>query len=83
MNECTLKSPHLDKSSTTGVTAIRLLSRVNASVSLEVGRSVELGPAHIAAVRLVACQHQRSHVKVLKVRKGRTEMGREICSNLT
>ncbi len=49
-------TPHLHKSSPTGVTAVGLLSRVNARVSLQVGRSVELGTAHVTAVRLVACR---------------------------
>lgn len=83
MNECTLKSPHLNKSSTTGVTAVRLLPRVNASVSLEVGRSVELGPAHIAAVRLVACWDHSSCVKVLKKGRKRQRWGKRFFSNLT
>ena len=47
--------PHLDKPSATGVTAVRLLPRVDARVSLQVGRSVELRAAHVTAVRLVAC----------------------------
>lgn len=50
------KKSHLNKSSATGVAAVRLLPRVNAGVSLQVGRPVELSTAHVAAVRLVACQ---------------------------
>lgn len=47
---------HLNKASTTGVAAVGLLSGVNAGVSLQVGRPVELSTAHAAAVRLVTYQ---------------------------
>ena len=48
--------PHLDKPSATGVAAVRLLPGVDARVSLQVGWSVELRAAHVAAVRLVTCE---------------------------
>lgn len=48
---------HLNKTSATGVTAVRFLSGVNARVSLQVGWPVKLCTAHAAAVRLVTCQH--------------------------
>lgn len=43
---------HLDKSGTACVTLIWLFSRVDACVGLEVGWSVELSSADVAAVRL-------------------------------
>lgn len=46
---------HLNEPGAAGVTAVRLLARVDAGVRLEVGRPVELGAAHVAAVRLAVC----------------------------
>lgn len=44
---------YLDKSGSTCVTAVRLLSRVDAGVSLQISRPVELRPTHITAVWFV------------------------------
>lgn len=53
---------HLDKSGSTGVTVVGLFSRVNAGVGLQVGWSVELGTAHIAAIRLLSCRGHNKHI---------------------
>lgn len=47
--------PHLNESGPAGITAVGLLSGVDAGVRLQVGGPVELGTAHVAAVRLVSC----------------------------
>lgn len=46
---------YLDKSGATRLTLVWLFSGVDAGVGLEVGRSVELGAADVAVVRLCAC----------------------------
>lgn len=44
---------YLNKSSSTSVTAIGLLSRVDAGMGLEIGWSIKLCPAHITAIWLI------------------------------
>lgn len=61
---CIEGCPHLDKSCAAGVTAVRFLPRVDAGVSLQVGRAVELGAAHVAAVRFVTCRRERSPLDI-------------------
>lgn len=62
-------NPYLNKACAAGVAAVWLFSRVDASVSLQVGRSVELGAAHVTAVRLLTCRGQRSASLVFKEKK--------------
>lgn len=45
-------SSYLDESGAARLALVRLFSRVDAGVSLEIGRSVKLGAADVAAVRL-------------------------------
>lgn len=61
-------SPHLNKSCAAGVTAVRLLSRVNARVSLQVSWSIELSTTHVTTVRLVTCKsNDHCYILVLNV----------------
>lgn len=54
------KESHLDKSGSTGIAVVGLFPRVDAGVGLQVGWPVELGSAHIAAIRLLSCRgHHR------------------------
>lgn len=60
-NMLKIKDLNLNKSSTTSVTAVRFLSRVNARVGLQVGWPVELGATHITAVWLFTCWTKGQH----------------------
>ena len=58
---------YLDESGTAGVAVVGLFSRVDAGVGLQVGGPVELGPAYVAAIRLVTCRgHSRPCYSCLK-----------------
>lgn len=46
---------YLDEGGATRIALVGFLTRVDAQVSLQVGRPVELGSTHAAAVRLLTC----------------------------
>lgn len=46
---------YLDEGGATRLTLVGFLTRVDAQVSLQVGRTVELSATHTAAVRLLTC----------------------------
>lgn len=50
---------HLDKSGPTSLTLVGFLPRVDACVGFQVGWSVELCPADVAAIRFLSCRAQR------------------------
>lgn len=76
MRESERGSPHLNKSCAAGVTAVRLLSGVNARVSLQVGWSIELSTTHITTVRLVNCK--RNDHCYLSVQTSKSKPERDI-----
>lgn len=59
---CEVHAPagsYLDEGGATRLALVRFLARVDAQVSLQVGRSVELSATHTTAVRLLTCRHNR------------------------
>lgn len=57
---------HLDKSGAACLTLVWLLSRVDAGMGLEVGWSVELSTADVAAVRLCTCKFRSVSCEINK-----------------
>lgn len=71
-------SSYLDKSGAARLALVRLFSRVDAGVGLEIGRSVKLGAADVAVVRLRTCGRDQ---KAALSESGSGRSASDCCSN--